>query len=270
MSRLRSIMDRLSTSAMQSRAVAAGTGAALGAILGPVASTLTGDKKSDNDTLVRDMIAGALGGAVGGLMSPGAAPLGGALGGVLSGLADLKKTSSQAGQDLRLPVMGGTKFPTDDSKSSANRLLNESKAEVGPRPSSSGPTLDQTIAVPPRPRFKMASSGDPMDPLLTDPLMLYLNKQAAKDEAKEPPPLTDLLEENGRLKGNESFMPLGKAIEELVSQAPQATSDMKKKVDSHMLGPTKELFSNTQSIRKKFEDKDHSSEEGVVNRILGL
>src|SRR5688572_10249148 len=219
MSRLGDIIGKLNAATLQSRAASAGVGAAVGAVLGPVASTFTGDGRNEKETTVRDMIAGALGGAIGGLLGPGVGTAGGAFGGLLAGLAD--KTASQAGQDLRLPAMGGTKFPTDDSKGVAAQQLKRSMAEVGPMmPLGQGPSLDDVVAAP-KPRMKWASIGDSMDPLLTDPLMLYLKKEAA--EAKEPPPLTGLVGDNGQLKDNESFMPLGKAIEELVSQAPEPT-----------------------------------------------
>lgn len=50
----------------------------------------------------------------------------------------MRKRSSMAGQDLRTPVLGGTKLPTDDSKGFAQKKLNQSSAEVGPMPKIGG------------------------------------------------------------------------------------------------------------------------------------
>ena len=238
--RLTDIIGKITSVGIQPRAVSAGIGAALGAVLGPTAATLTGDPKSDRETTVRDMLAGAIGGAVGGLIGPGMMPASGAAGGVAGGLLAglFDKKASQPGQDLRMPVMGGTKFPTSDSTQPASQKLNQSSAEVGAMPPSMsrGAKLDDVVAAP---KPKWASTGDPMDPMMDDPLVLFL-KKAADEPAKEPPPLTGLVE-GDQLKDNIDSMPLGKEVHELSSLPPGATTRMHDKVESDTYSAVKEL-----------------------------
>lgn len=82
----------------------------------------------------------------------------------------MRKKSSSAGQDLRTPMLGGTKMPTDDSRGAAQKRLSQSSAEVGPMPSPA----------------KIAATGDPMSQITTDPLMVWL-KHAQKNEPKPEP-----------------------------------------------------------------------------------
>jgi hypothetical protein len=266
--RLGGILDKVLSTGVQQQAASAGIGAALGAVLGPAAATLTGDDKTDKNTMTRDMLAGALGGAVGGLMGPAAGTLGGAASGLIAGLFDKKAPAeklvyaSDSGQDLRLPVMGGTKFPTHDSVNSASRRLNQSSAEVGPQPQ---PTYSMTGKMK---KVKIAASGDIMDPMMDDPLVQYL-KKTAKDEAKEQPPLTGLVE-GSELKDNLSDMPRGTEEFEQASQSPDPTKRMIPETPCTLM---RELFTNAQTMRKKLYEKDHPFEgfdQGVVDRILGL
>ena len=83
---------------------------------------------------------------------------------------------SKAGQDLRLPITGGTKFPTEDSKSQASKHLQQSRAEVGPMPRFNQRTKGETLLTP-----KFASVDALMDPVRNDPLVRYLQKEAASD-----------------------------------------------------------------------------------------
>lgn len=263
-SKLGSILDKVMSAGMQQRAVSAGIGAALGAVLGPAAATLTGDEKSDKDTLNRDMLAGALGGAVGGLMGPIGSAAGGTAGGLIAGLFDREKKASQAGQDLRLPVMGGTKFPTQDSVRTAKKQLQRSSAEVGPQPA---PTYSMMGKMK-----KVAASGDTMDPMMDDPLVLFLKKAKVEETSKEQPPLTGLME-GSKLDDNLPDMPLGKEEFELASLPPCPTSRMENRGKSEVRAKTGDLFTNSHTTRKKFDDKDHPFEgfdQGVVDRILGL
>ena len=46
----------------------------------------------------------------------------------------LLKKASQSGADLRLPVMGGTKFPTQDSIAPAKQKLRETQNVGNPKP----------------------------------------------------------------------------------------------------------------------------------------
>lgn len=106
-----------------------------------------------------------------------------------------KKTSSEAGQDLRLPITGGTKFPTADSKSLPTKLLNQSKssAEVGPAPtyrqlSPTGPSVSQIAGVP---KGVMPKLGADMT-LAKDPLMQFLKKAVQVENNQEAFPTATL------------------------------------------------------------------------------
>lgn len=255
--RLGTILDKVMSSGLSQRAASAGIGATLGALLGPTAATLTGDKKSDKDTLTRDMIAGAVGGAVGGLVTPAGGLLGGTSGGLVAGLLDRNKEASVGGQDLRLPVMGGTKFPTADSTGSAQKKLQQSSAEVGPQPS---PTYSMM--------GKMKRAGDDMDPMMDDPLVQYLKGL----EMETIRGLSAMGLPHGELDDNLSDMPLGKEEHELASKCPRPTPQMKSEGKSETKSAVGELFEHAHAARKKFDDKDHPFEgfdQGVVDRVLG-
>lgn len=257
--RLGAILDKILASGVPERAASVGIGAALGTMIGPAAASLTGDEKTDKDTLNRDMLAGALGGAVGGLMGPVAGALGGTAGGLFAGLFD--KKASEPGQDLRLPVMGGTKFPTQDSIKPAKKQLQRSSAEVGPQPA---PTYSMMGRMK-----KVAALGDDMDPMNDDPLVLFLKRAKVEEDAKEQPPLTDLLE-GSALKTNLPNMPLGIEDYEQASLPPEPTKRMIPETPCTLI---KGDFDNAQTMRKKLYEKDHPFEgfdQGVVDRILGL
>lgn len=111
-----------------------------------------------------------------------------------------------------------------------------------------------------------------MDPMMDDPLVLYLQKVAAKNTAKEPPPLTDLLD-GSKMKDNLDMMPLGDREPELSALPPQPTKRMNDKVETEIHEPIERKFVNEQAMRSKGYDKDHPWEgfdQGVVDRILGL
>lgn len=127
----------------------------------------------------------------------------------------MRKKSSMAGQDLRTPVLGGTKLPTDDSKGFAQKKLNQSSAEVGPMP-----------------KF-----GELMDPIKTDPLVVWL-------------------------KHAKQFEPKLETSPEAEELGPQSNADVSAWVKDH--------FTTKGATRKKYEQKDHAYSAGVVDRILGL
>ena len=258
--RLVSAIEKAMAAGMGQRATNAGMGAALGALIGPVASTMTGSSDITTETVGRDMMVGAISGAIGGLAAgPGAGALTGMFGGGIAGMFDREKKASMDGQDLRLPVMGGTKFPTNDSVGSAASKLQQSSAEVGPQP---------------KPSFQMkkASLGEPMDPMMDDPLVLFLKTAAVKEDAKEQPPLSDLL--NGTaLKDNIDDLPLIEKEPELASKCPCPTSRMESRGTSDVKAVASELFENAATMRRKSDDKEHPFEgfdQGVVDRVLGL
>lgn len=188
----------------------------------------------------------------------------------------------------------GADPPTGTSLRVAKSKLQQSTAEVGPQPAA----LNMNIAANTVSKPKVAAStkaapyqqtrkgkrpirvhnlikkaGDVMDPMLTDPLLLYLKKEAAKDSAKEQISLTDLVNGMGVLQDNLSDMPLGKEEFELASQPPQPTKDMTDRINPDIYGRSKELFDNAHTTRRKYTDKDHAFEgfdSSVVDRILGL
>lgn len=94
------------------------------------------------------------------------------------------KAASVAGQDLRVKPMGGTKFPTADSTSLPNSLLNQSRssAEFGPSPAAknlSGKSIkDMTPDYGTTKGDLPMAKGASMRKLENDPLIVYLRKQA--------------------------------------------------------------------------------------------
>ena len=70
------------------------------------------------------------------------------------------KKGSQSGADLRLPVMGGTKFPTGDSVSQAKSKLKEHQ-NVG-QPKMVRPIMQPVVGVNTMPKFGSAFSDDPL------------------------------------------------------------------------------------------------------------
>ena len=168
------------------------------------------------------------------------------------------KTASMPGQDLRLPITGGTKFPTDDSKSFAEKNLQESqgKAEVGPAPlmaklKPKGPSV-QDIA--PKPSTSTAGSLPKIGhAMYNDPLIQYLRKQAMKVE------------------DNHDAVPTQK------SETPEDPGDgqdptMSPEQERLGVNPHEEylrsLFDNTGGMRQKYKQKEHPATSGQVDRIL--
>jgi hypothetical protein len=153
----------------------------------------------------------------------------------------LKKMSSMSGSDLRLPVMGGTKFPTQDSIQPAKSKLKETQAVGNPKPV--------------RPKFKTtdfgtAKVGEAMD-ISQDPLVQYLKKQATV------------------LEDNESAMELGTPEEALADKTECAYDDNKKRTADWRGGLTSS-FQNKKGVTDKFMEKDHDYSSGVVDRVLGI
>lgn len=106
-----------------------------------------------------------------------------------------KKTASMAGQDLRKPFMGGTKFPTLDSKSIPMQNLRSSQkaAEVGPVPS------PKQL----RPKGPSIKYGADMS---DDPLIQYLRKQAFI-RASMPSVAKTIVQKGKRLLGKGRMAP---------------------------------------------------------------
>jgi hypothetical protein len=148
-----------------------------------------------------------------------------------------KKTASMAGPDLRKPFMGGTQFPTLDSKSLPMQKLRASQkaAEVGPVP-----TPKQL-----RPKgFGIKYGADMSD----DPLIQYLRKSAAV--------LDDNLED----------MPTGADEKNLTSECPMPSGEActAPADDKKLLG---QLFSHP-SKEAKYLARMHPVSSGSVDRVL--
>jgi hypothetical protein len=148
-----------------------------------------------------------------------------------------KKTASGAGQDLRLPVLGGTKFPTMDSKAVPLQRLRSSQkaAEVGPVPS-------QKQLRPKGPSMKLGAA------MSDDPLIRYLKKEAV--------PLDDNLD----------AMPTGKGEREEASECPMPKGELSSQParDKSQLGG---LFDNP-SKEAKYLARMHPPTSGSVDRVL--
>jgi hypothetical protein len=186
----------------------------------------------------------------------GAMPI--AAGEVAARFPDTPKVASMSGQDLRLPITGGMKFPTDDSKGFAKKNLEESqgKAEVGPAPlmaklKPKGPTVQD---VAPKPSTSTAGSlpkiGHAMQ---NDPLIVYLRKQAMQVEDNHD------------------------ALPQQQSETPEDPGDgqdptMSSRQQRVGVNPHQEylrsIFSNRKGIRQKYTQKDHPATSGQVDKIL--
>jgi len=158
-------------------------------------------------------------------------------------LDELEKIASMGGQDLRKGFMGmHTNFPTQDSKSLAKGLLNQSRkaAEVGPAPTvgklnPKGPTVQDLTPSFPSNKGSLPKIGGVMN-YSEDPLVQYLKKQAEE--------MTNINE-----------MPQGDGKEEpQVDEDPEPTEEVTRgfvKKHTDYLG---RLFDN-KAFRDKFEQK---------------
>lgn len=125
-----------------------------------------------------------------------------------------QKVASMAGQDLRSPMLGGVKMPTDDSKQTAADLLERSQksADVGPAPTAlqlkpQGPKLKEVAVKMPSNQGSLPEIGQPKvaTAIQNDPLVQFLKKEAMqldtnfdemlrgepeKEQASAPPQVT--------------------------------------------------------------------------------
>jgi len=167
-----------------------------------------------------------------------------------------EKAASIPGQDLRLPITGGTKFPTKDSIAGAQKLLNQSKGrtEVGPSPKMTqikptGPTIQQIAPkTSPSTAGSIPKLGGKMS-IQNDPLVKYLKKQAAE------------------LEDNKADMPLGKQEPELSTEDPKPDEQSKDRMRVGM-ALLSQLFQHTGAVRAKCHEKDHPAKAGEVNKVL--
>lgn len=189
---------------LKSALIGAGVGGGLAGLLGHV---------NPRDSVIREL--GAAAGGVTGAHFPAA-------------LRAKVKKAAQSGADLRLPVMGGTKFPTNDSLASAKQTLKEHQDVA--KPKMVRPTMQPVYGVN-MPKFGSAFAGDP--------LVQYLKKTAAQVE------------------DNEEDMKTGPVEKERVDHEPEFQRDTK--THSEWRQQLNELFSNKSGIKAKYTDKERSA-----------
>lgn len=141
-----------------------------------------------------------------------------------SRVSTLVKKGSDAGQDLRTPIMGGTKFPTNDSKSFAKKQLQQSQGVATPK-------LAPTAPIVPKVGISMSKAGEVMS---NDPLMRYLKKTAME------------------LKDNLSAMPTSPEVSEKTTEPPGPDKEM---THSEWKATVLRLFDNKKGIKKKNTEK---------------
>ena len=141
----------------------------------------------------------------------------------------LLKKASQSGADLRIPLMGGTKFPTNDSLAEARKKLKEHQDVA--KPKMVRPVMQPVYGV------SMPKTGSAF---ANDPLVQYLKKTAQKVE------------------DNEDDMKTGPVVEERVDHGDlgfqrdtQTHSEWRQQLN--------ELFSNKSGITKKYLDKERDA-----------
>jgi hypothetical protein len=144
------------------------------------------------------------------------------------------KKGSESGADLRLPVMGGTKFPTGDSLAQSKAKLKEHQ-NVG-QPKMVRPIMQPVAGVSTMPKISSAFADDP--------LVQYLKKVAQKSK----------VDSEGKLDDNEGDMKTGPDEKERVSTPPD--SERGDKTHSEWRQVLNALFSNKSGITEKYTDKE--------------
>jgi hypothetical protein len=173
-------------------------------------------------------------------------------------LKDIEKKSSDPGQDLRTPMAGGTKFPTNDSKDFSKKQLSlsQDKAEVGPAPLTAklkpkGPTIQDIT-----PRISSSTVGSlPKigQAMLNDPLIQYLRKTAMEletDEDKKPQPEVEEIK-----------------AAPVTHEDPGPPAEAEKKGTNPHREYLKRIFSAKTGFRPKYEEKNQSPTQGT-DKIL--
>lgn len=181
-----------------------------------------------------------------------------------------EKTASDAGQDLRLPILGGTKYPTNDSKQPIQSHLAKSKrrAEVGPTPTlarlkPTGPKVSEIV--PTFDQNLMPKVSAAMSSLIeNDPLVRYLSKIAAEDA----PPKKVTTGESGALPDNKEDMPTSKSDSELVSSPPEMPDELESQGQSQWKRYLQATFDHARGITEKNKAKDHAPTKGSVDKVL--
>lgn len=156
-----------------------------------------------------------------------------------AGMNTMPKAASSPGQDLRMPLTGGTKMPTDDSKTFANKLLSQSKSSAEVGPVASAKKLPGSSV---RVRDFIPKFGADM----SDPLIDYLKKQAAEK----------------KLEDNEKDQRKGEAVAETKPQVELTSDDSDHEFEggvSQYHSAVKKLFTNAEARTAKHTGKDFPS-----------
>lgn len=181
----------------------------------------------------------------------------------------LNKESAESGADLRLPVMGGTKFPTKDSLQYSKKLLKKhmDAAEMG-GPSqgikSVVPNYSSKLDVMPKTGADMTIENDPLVQYLRKEAQDTAERTAGKDWPKGAPP-----EPKNAVESNLSDMPKGDTEKALTSEDPtpmnpafpakEGVKDWKSYLST--------MFNN-QVKKKKCAEKDYPATTGQVDKVV--
>jgi len=188
------------------------------------------------------------------------------------------KRASGAGQDLRHPVMGGTRFPTEDSKLFATSQLRQGQKAVETMTRPSGPSINAIAA---HSSSAKAGSLPKLGSATDDPLIAYLRKHAQeKYEAAGPVVAGDERTcgkdwpkgkreyTTGEFEQNRDDMPRGKEEFELTSQPPIPTDRMAEVGIEPWRVMLREMFDTKTPPRDKLYHKDHPESVGEVDALL--
>lgn len=167
---------------------------------------------------------------------------------------NLVKKASQSGQDLRSPLMGGTKMPTDDSKSFAKKQLSKHQSVGVPAVPK---TTDITSTIPKSPgSINLMPKVSADMGIKNDPLVQYLARQEKEKRAM-------------MLEDNEPAMPTGKSEKEQVSAPPDMPNQQASKGTSSFSQYMAEAF-DAKVGKKKYEGKDYPAKSDQVDKVLRI
>lgn len=204
----------------------------------------------------------------------------------------LAKHGSLSGQDLRLPLMGGSRFPTKDSLDVPKKMLSMSQkaSEAGPIPTigkltSTGPKMEDIIPQTGGRNImpKLASLSD----YDKDPLIQYLrmsnshgplNSNYSYDQPCENrnEPTTGRPDQSsvcpcGRLDDNKDELRTDNEVDPLTMGSPYMPRQEASEIRSDLREYLKDQFTADKGFRRKGSEKDHSyggESESVVDKVL--
>jgi len=168
----------------------------------------------------------------------------------------LDKSSSQSGADLRVPLMGGTKFPTNDSG------ISEAQEKLKKHQSVGDPKMERMSVKSITPSFQtadvMPKTGGAM--IKEDPLIQYLRKTAGAPSI----PSTVKTEKAGVLPDNKEDMVTAKGVSELSTEPADDPKDNTSDWRNYLA----ETLGQKEGITTKHREKDHPYKAGVVDKAL--